>query len=380
MKFKVNSLELINMMKVATKGHDSRDNSSFVYLKLEKETNVLKIVSKSPSAYFSGEVPVANLELEDDEPFIYYVDGEVLKKLIGIFPAAPIQIEFSMDKKARVFVIKYTGNKFRLPIISDSNEITPPLVKNLGMVQASELMNVFNSLLKIVDNSPTAQEHPSSCLHLTISDDKLKLMGTDRFTIAELTKTFSNETENKEDETILIKHPQAILLNKTANPAEVLKLVSSDEYFGYYDGSNNLSLVGRTNLSPLNYSSIMALAGDDNKITMKTADLRDALSTISKIAFLSNSVLINIHAEEKTLEVSSVAGDTITIPIQDLTIDEDTSVGFTRTILQEALLPIDTEDVRLEWPNNSAATIYKLVPVENGKEEKDIFVGVVSNG
>lgn len=376
MKFKVNSLDLVSMLKVATKGHDSRDDSSFIYMKVED--NKLTVVSRCQSAYFSGSVDVTNVEIAEDEPNIYYVDGEVLKKLTGIFPNAPVNITFEVNKDSRVFVAKYTGSKFKLQIVSDTQEIPQPAITPLGMVQATEFMSVLNSLLKIVDNDPSAQEHPSSCLHLTFGPDKMKSMATDRFTIAEVTKEFSADASVEEEMVVLMKHPQASLLSKTAAPAELLRLVYSDEYFGYIDGAGNLALVGQTDLDPLQYEQIKGLAGNDHNVVIEAADLRDALSTISKLSFANNSVVLNLDADENTAKLSSIAGDEISIPVVEMDIDESISVGFTRTVLQESLIPVDTDIVRLEWPEDQA-TIYRLVPVEDGEDEENIFVGVVPN-
>lgn len=376
MKFKVNSSDLVSMLKIATKGHDSRDDSSFIYMKVNE--GKLHVISRCQSAYFSGSVAVSNVELADDEPNVYYVDGEVLKKLTGIFPSAPIMIEFDVNKDSRVFVAKYTGSKFKLPIISDMNEIAQPSISPLGMVQATEFMSMLNSLLKIVDSDPSAQEHPSSCLHLTFSSDKMMSMATDRFTIAELTKEFSGDKNLNGEEVVLMKHPQASLLSKAANPAEVLRLAYSDEYFGYVDGSGNLALVGRTDLDPLQYEQIKSLAGNDQHVVMECSGLKDALSTISKLSFANNSIIMYLDAEEKSCKLSSVAGDVITVPISDLNIDESVSVGFTRSVLQESLIPIGTDNVRMEWPTDGSS-IYRLVPVDNGVDEEDVFVGVVPN-
>ena len=124
MKFKVSSSDLVSMLKIATKGFEARDDSSFVYLKVDGER--LHVVSRCQSAFFSGSVEVTNVEIEENEANIYYVDGDVLKRLSGIFPAVPTKLEFEVNKDSRVFVIKYTGNKFKLQIVRDTQEVPKP--------------------------------------------------------------------------------------------------------------------------------------------------------------------------------------------------------------------------------------------------------------
>lgn len=377
MKFKVESLSLVNMLKNAIKGYASRDDSSFVYLKIDEETNELKVVSRSQAGYFSGKIEITNLEIDNEaEPTLYYVDGEVLKKLTSIFPSAPIQIEFSCNQDSRVFVAKYTGNKLKLPVISDSNEIPMPELTEIGMIQGTEFMFSLNSLLKIVDNDQSAAEHASSCLHLKFENDTMYAMATDRFALAELETNFTPKENSSSIKTILIKSQQANLLSKTVAPAEVLQLVYSNEYFGYIDGFGNVALVGQADITPLVYQQIKNATGNDFFVEVETSELKDALSTISKLAFEDNFVLIEFDQKNKECKVSSVAGDVITIPVVNSQGDNSVTVTFTRSVLEEALNPVHTDNVKIEWPNAEDVVIYKLTPFENNAPQENIFIGV----
>ena len=372
MKFKVTSSELVSMLKVATKGFDARDDSSFIYLKVAD--GKLEVVSRCQSAYFSGSVNVTNVEVEENEANIYYVDGDVLKRLAGIFPSVPTNLEFEVNKDSRVFVIRYTGNKFKLQIVRDTQEIPRPKIKPVGLVQATEFMDVLNSLLKILDNNPDAQEHPSSCLHLMFSKDQMKSMATDRFAIAEMTKEFSGDSTLDEETLVLIKHAQASLLSKVAAPAEVLQVFASKEYFGYMDGNMNIALVGRTDLDPLEYQAIKDVAENtSNSVTFEVSDLKDALSTISKLSAVNDSIILSIDNEAQEVKASSIAGDEIIIPVSNINVEESTTINFTRSVLQEALIPVNTDHARLEW---GESVIYRIIPTEGGTDEEGIFIGV----
>lgn len=372
MKFKVTSSELVSMLKVATKGFDARDDSSFIYLKVAD--GKLEVVSRCQSAYFSGSVNVTNVEVEENEANIYYVDGDVLKRLAGIFPSVPTNLEFEVNKDSRVFVIRYTGNKFKLQIVRDTQEIPRPKIKPVGLVQATEFMDVLNSLLKILDNNPDAQEHPSSCLHLMFSKDQMKSMATDRFAIAEMTKEFSGDSTLDEETLVLIKHAQASLLSKVAAPAEVLQVFASKEYFGYMDGNMNIALVGRTDLDPLEYQAIKDVAeNNSNSVTFEVSDLKDALSTISKLSAVNDSIILSIDNEAQEVKASSIAGDEIIIPVSNINVEESTTINFTRSVLQEALIPVNTDHARLEW---GESVIYRIIPTEGGTDEEGIFIGV----
>ena len=47
-------------------------------------------------------------------------------------------------------------------------------------------------------------------------------------------------------------------------------------------------------------------------------------------------------------------------------------------MLQEALIPVDTEIASIEWGDGDAR-IYSLVPISNDGKNEDIFIGVVPN-
>lgn len=377
MKFKVSSLDLVNMLKVAIKGFDFRDDSSFVYLKVEEEE--LRVVSRCQAAYFSGKVAITNVEIDDGEPTVYYVDGEVLKRLLGIFPSSPINIEFSINKLSRTFVTSYTGNKLKLPIVADTKEHPAPSIKQMGMIQGPEFMHIINMLLKLVLNDPSSQEHPSSCVHLIFDPKEIKTMGTDGYALAELTREFAGDAELHGKETILIKHPQASLLSKTTAPAEVLRIVYSDEYFGYIDGEGFLSLVGRTDIPALSYEGIKLSTGSGNNVVLETSELRHALSTISKLSIGSDSVIIALDANEKSCHINSYTGDSIAIPVVGMELNESVNIGFTLSILTKALTPVTTDEMRLEWPDSDDSVVYRVVPVDNGVDEEGVFVGVLPN-
>lgn len=379
MKFKVQSTDLVSMLKIVIKGFDARDDSSFIYFKVED--NKLIAVSDSSSAYFRGSVDITGYTAEEDDDNVFYVDGEILRRLVGIFPDAPVAIEFSINQTSRVFVIKYTGHSFRLPIISDLEELDVPNTVNLGMIQASEFFSVINSLVKIVDTDSASQEYPSACLHLAFKDSKMAAMGTDKFAIAEISKDYTPD-EDDQDYKLLIRQPQAALLSKPINPAEVLQLVYTKNMFGYVDGSGILSLVGRTEMNPLNYEPMKQAASDDCSITVDYTDFKETLETIGKLTFNTQGVILKFTVDGK-VKFMSASGDVMDLAISDskgIDNGKDTQFVFTRNVLSESLIPIDTHTIRLQWEDVDSPSIFQLVPVDDdGADEDNVFIGVVPN-
>lgn len=381
MEFKVQSSELVSMLKVIIKGFDPRDDASFIYFKIED--NKLVAISDSQSAYFSGSIPITGYKYEDGDDNIFYVEGETLRRLSGIFPDAPVAITFSVNQKSRLFVIKYTGHSFRLPIISDNTEMPVPVTTKIGMIQAPDFFAVLNSLVKIVDTDPASQEFASSCLHLKFAGNKVSAMGTDRYAIAEITKEFTAEDENADEQTIMIRQPQAALLSKTVSPAEVLTLVQTNSSFGYIDGQGILSLVSETSMAPLAYSQMKEIASDDCSITVDYTDFKTTIDTIGKLLSATNTIILKID-EDGNAKVESISGDVMdlaTISVKG--IDSPQQYMFARNVLSEALIPVDTHSIRIQWAEpqeDQQGGIFQIVPVDDDDEdEENIFIGVIPN-
>lgn len=381
MKFKVDSARLIEMLKVTSKGFDQRDDSSIIITRVDPGANTLEVTSRCQSSFFSGKIDILNLEVDEDEELEHYVDGTILKKLIGILPSAAVNITFSVSKTSRVFTLAYSGNKLKLPITSDTTRIVRPEIKTLGMVQANDFMDTIDSLLKIVSTDPSTQEHPSSCLHLKFQKDEIELVGTDAYSFAEVKLPFTPEQEEYEPEQILVKQAQGSLLSMNVDPAEVLKIVYSDNYFGFIDGNNNLSLVGRIDMAPLPYQRLLTNASDDHSVTINKNQLKDALNTIAKLAFTTNSVLLKMNAKDKTLKVTSATGDVIDVNVEDMNLDEDTEIQFTRTVLQKSLIPAKTDLIRIEWGMvGNMTSLFRIVLLDDSQNAIDnVFIGAASD-
>lgn len=384
MKFKVKSSELVAMLKIVIKGYDSRDDSSFIFFKIENDK--LIAVSDSQSSYFKGQVEITGFSSDDDDGNIFYVSGEVLKRLVGIFPVAPVPLTFSINQSSRVFVIKYTGNSFRLPILSDANEVSEQELTKIGMIQANDFFDVFGPLVKIVSTDPATQDSPASCLHLKFADSKMRVMGTDTFAIAEITKDYTPDEDSPKDElNILIRQPQAALLIKQVNPSEVLTLVKTDSSFGYIDGNGVLSLVSKTAMEPLNYQSMKKFAKDDVSITTDYTDFKETLDTIGKLAFATNTIILKISSEG-TVQLTSMQGDVMDLAVSDTSgIDVDQQYTFSRSVLSEALIPIDTHTIKIQWKkpddeDEDPRRVFQFVPIDDdGNAEKNVFILVVPN-
>ena len=73
--------------------------------------------------------------------------------------------------------------------------------------------------------------------------------------------------------------------------------------------------------------------------------------------------------------------DLATISADGFTGENEETYNFNLNVLGRALIPVDTETLRLQWGNpdsEQSGSLFQLIPVDNdGNDEKNIFIGVM---
>lgn len=380
MEFKVQSDKLVEMLKVVIKGYDPKEDASTVIFNIVD--NKLVAIGDNPASYFKGQVEITGLVEEEGDGNVFYVAGDVLRNLTSVLPAdAPVAISFSLSQTSRVWQIKYAGNKFSLPILTDSSVVSSPETTKIGMIQAQDFFPTINSLIKLIDTNSAMQDVGTSALHLAFKGEQMVTMATDRVAIAEIKKEFSPATPDM-DITLMIKQAQASLLTKAVNPAEVLQLVRSDSSFGYIDANGTLTLVRLSDVAPINYQQLIDKASSESSITVNRNEFKQTLNTIGKFLFAVDNLILTTNPDG-TATLSSDNGNVMDIILQDHKgiSDRPQVFKFVRSIIAEALVPVDTTTMRIQWKTQTDDTqvpsMIQIVPIDDdGNDEENTFIGV----
>ena len=350
MKFQVKGTELHNVLKTVIKGFNNKEDNSYVAFKLDEEENILTVTARSRATFFEGKIKANSIELAEDEPTVYHLDGVKLKQLASILPTAPVNVVFEINDKTRSFTIKTMVSKYKLPVLSETPLAPAPEVKELATVDASDFMKVAKDLIKIVSTDPSTQEHQISCMHFNIQDKKTKLSATDSYALGAVSID-SSAISLDEDEVkdVLIRHTEVSTLIENFSPGETLTIVGSDDMFGYIDEDGTLSLVGVINMTPLDTRQIEAITKDDNTVVVDKNELKSAIETVAKLSPHDETVDIELSDERDEVRVSNRYGDYIDVNPTESKLESPGVASFATSVLLKSINPANNGPIRLEF-------------------------------
>lgn len=373
MKFRVKGTELNNILSTVIKGFNNKEDNSYVAFKLLEDEGKLSITSRSRATFFQGKLKATAIEIEQDEPRVYHLDGVKLKQLVSILPNAPVDIEFSINEKTRSFTIKTSTSKYKLPVLSETPLAPAPEVEEYITVDANDFMSVARDLIKILSTDPSTQEHQISCMHFQLKEDKLKILATDAYALGSVTidsaKVGLDDTKD-----VLIRHTEVSTLLGTFAQGETLTIVGSDEMFGYIDEDGTLSLVGVINMPPLDISQLESVTQKDNVIVVDKGELKAAIETVNKLSPNDETVDLDLMADGTEIRVSNRYGDYIDVIVTEAELNSPGKATFATSVLLKSITPANNGSIRLEFGDLSKNSpgVVKVVSLQaDGSEDEN---------
>lgn len=352
MKFKVKGNEFSGVLNTVIKGFDHKEDNSYVAFELGEDE--LTVTARSRAAFFQGKLKAHSIEITEDEPNVYHLDGVKLKQLISILPTAPVDVSFEINDKTRSFTIRTVASKYKLPVLSQTPLAPVPKVENYVTVDANDLMKVAKDLIRIVSTDPSTQEHQISCMHFNINEEVVKLSATDSYALGSK-KIECSKIDLEDAKDVLIRHTEVNSLLSTFSTGETLTIVGSDDMFGYIDENNTLALVGVINMEPLDTRQIEAITQDDNTVVIDKDELKTAIETVDKLSPKDETVDMDI-TEEGTVRVSNRYGDYIDVTAEQSKLDSPGVASFATSVILKAITPANNGPIRLEFGDLSDGT------------------------
>lgn len=378
MKFKLKGTDLHNVLSTVIKGFNNKEDNSYVAFNLDEDKNELKITARSRATFFEGSVKIHSVELTEDEPRVYHLDGVKLKQLVSILPSAAVDVAFEISDSTRSFTIKTMVSKYKLPVLSETPLAPAPKVEELSTVDANEFMKTMKDLIKILSVDPAAQEHQISCMHFNIKEDKLKMTATDSYALGSVAiKASKVDLKDDEEKDVLVRHTEVNTLFESFGSGETLTIVASDDMFGYVNEDGTLSLVGTINLTPLDTTQIEAITKDDNTMVIDKNEIKSAIETVAKLSPNDETVDIELSEDGKSMRVSNRYGDYIDVNAVSSELASPGSASFATSVLLKSINPANNGSIRIELGDLSedgpgAAKIVSLNA--DGSDDEDTFL------
>lgn len=378
MKFKLKGSELQNVLSTVIKGFNSKEDNSYIAFKLDESDNKVTITARSRATFFEGVVKAHSIEVAEDEPLVYHLDGVKLKQLASIFPNAPVDVAFEINDKTRSFTIKTATSKYKLPVLSETPLAPAPEVDELTTVDANDFMKAMKDLIKIVSADPAAQEHQISCMHFNINEKKVKLTATDSYALGSVAVEASAVSlEEEEEKDILIRHTEVNTLLESFGAGETLTIVGSEDMFGYLNENGTLSLVGRINMEPLDTTQVEALCQDDNTVLVDKGEFKSAIEEVAKLSLSDETVDIELIEGGNEIRVSNRNGDYTEVNVAGSKLDSPGSASFITSILLKSINPARNGVIRIELGDltkNSPGAAKIVSLYADGSEDEDTLL------
>ena len=347
MKFQVRGTELNDILRTVIKGFNPKEDNSYVAFKLDPENEELIITSRSRATFFQGKLKAHSIEINEDEPTVYHLDGVKLRQLVSILPNSPVNVEFSITDETRSFTIKTMVSKYKLPVLSETPLAPIPETVDYVTVDANDFMKVARDLARIISTDISTQEHQVSCMHIRLEEENLQMLATDAYALGSM-KITSDKLDLEDEKDVLIRHSEVATLIETFAQGENLTIVGSNDMFGYIDENGTISLVGVINMNPLDTSQLEGATKEDNVVTLDKNELKNSIETVAKLSPNDNTVDIELK-EGADVRISNRYGDYIDVTPIELKLASPGTAAFATDVIIKAINPANNGPIRLEF-------------------------------
>lgn len=378
MKITTDSQQLIDSINWASKTAGANDDAVVLEVTDEGEASLSHLGADS---YMRAPLPLS--VAADGDALRVPLDGTHLNRVTAGLKLIPGDVELNVTGKgtSRTLTITSLQNKasrFRVPTYSSSHAAAPTFSK-LGEISDAE----FFESLKGIHNAAAHEEEANTAalrsIDLAFSENKLVMMATNRWALAEITLDFTKDEDFDSEqlpEHFLLPRDLAASIAATKDATAQVEIIydATTQKFGYRFSDGRIALFGLNDGNPIPYGRTKtdAAKGVDREATVDLSDLKAKIRTISSFPESDGTVhwsltpdLFEIH--DKSHENSMQIDANI-----DLAGDDSAKLVFIQAVLEVAIGVIRTQRVKLKWSANQSHIL--VVPVlDDGSDSASVF-------
>ena len=274
------------------------------------------------------------------------------------------------------------GENYTIPLV-DSPIGAEPAYEVIGTVDAGEYLDTVNRLAKLTDpiNAGTIPAVGSIDLQLDPEAGTATAMGTDRFSLGEISITFAPKKKAdfyKNNRNLFLPEASARLITPSKGAVDNIELLFEEKSkkFGYAFPDGRLLLFALTSATPINYHPLKEKLDTNSDVLISVAELRNAISSISNLAIDEAEIILNIGAEGIDV-IDLRETNSLQVNVQESHgLKEPKRVPFLRTILNQALDILATSRVLVKFKDSSSAFVF--VPVyDDDSTAENVFLMTV---
>ena len=375
MKLTLPCKRFLSVANVVAKSIAPKDTISQTLIKIDENSNKLIIQHRGSTSFFKGSVPISDFETDNSDVRQWSVDGAQLKVILSVIPKDEENIEIETSEDNKLFIIKLSNSKLKLPVFETTENIYNENVSVLGTVSAHEFLSNLQNLIKLTVTDEVAADHGISCLHIFGTKNNLTMMSTN--TVALVEKKFNIE-DVENDFTVLIKAPQAALLHSNHfNADDIVSLYGSETTFGYIDPLGTLCLVNKPNNEPIAYEHLKNIVGSEEQVMIDTDQFKYAIDASAKLSTESTELNLIFNNNGKVV-IENLNNDQIEVPALGQVANTKMSmIKETLSILCSSVLQ---NKFYMNWTGNSGARMLQLQLLNSDNEvDENTFICITTN-
>lgn len=398
--FAINSTSFRDAATWALKGFEPNADNSYILFEVDTKKSVLAVSSVSLQYYFKDTVGLDSFEYLDsdedafrsskDDTIRFAVDGGVLSRVVSVLPKGKnMKVKESVKNGMRTLTLAVPGQRFELSLLENKRPPASPEITVLGETQASDLSYALKSLTRISDVSGASAVPALGALAFKVNsdDDKLDVMATDTYALAEVKLGFSAEdsdddADEDEDASFLIHSTDAALLVKDAmDPESTIELgVDSNQKVAFLFGNGRIACVSKLDEEPIDYQSFKREREDEKSVVVDTRAFSDAVKVANKLSWETDDVFVTL-SENSLVVTNTENSSTIEVPYNEELTDTDSlelgdeglETNFSYTVISKSFHPILTPHMKISFVTNDQ--FFRATPVlDSGNDQEGVFI------
>lgn len=373
MKTVVDTKSFIDAVTWITKSVDNKDEKAYVALHID-ENGTGFLSNTNGSSHMKSPIEILSVDFEGDDATsaTLALEARYIQRLASSLGGhlVPLEITKVLDDPKTSLTIKRASEKFTVPILDVRVGRTPEYI-SLGEVSDVEFFDTLKRLAKLTDavNAGIVPVIGTVDVKLDKETSSITLMATDRYALGEVVVDFtpldSGDEFYESEKHLLLPHDRAVLISPSKGEIENISLIyeKKSEKFGYEFPDGRVALFSLSTAEPLVYEGIKKGAlNTTSSVLLNVQDVKNAIGVISNLAYDESVIYFSINKNGLTI-TDSKKSNTLKVNIEehDGLEDDDFTVQFTRSVINEIFSPIATNRFNLKWSDNAKPFILQPV-------------------
>lgn len=388
MKMTIDTKSFVDAVGWVSKMSDTKEANSYLSLIVDVENSTGALTHLNMTSFLKSEIQVLELEVDEDiKKLTYAIESQYLQRLASSLSNKSIPITLEKKNEKAALVMETENGVFTLPTF-EFKAAEEPELEEIGDVDDREMFDSLQRLSKLCDANNEGSMPALGAVDIRISpeDKNISMMGTDRYTLGEITIDFEPtdyatefiETleENTKHKSLLFPMYNASKLTPSKGITAATSIVyePQSQKFGYKFADGRVAIFSMKDGNPINYTPIKNKVAKEHKyhVLVSLSELKNAISVVSNLSWDDAEMQLTFSEDELTVGDLSGA-NSVSIALESGEVGEEFTEKFSKIVLNKSLHPISTKTLKISWDEGGEQ--YVMNPVlDDGEVVSSVFV------